>query len=83
MDINGVKEKFLSQSGYYFKKEDIPEIGSKEVDFILKEQVNRKLDSINYNVNVIKNCILSFVAITAISLVVSVISLIKVMSLLR
>jgi len=83
MDVNGIKERFLSQSGYYFKKEEIPEIGSKEVDFILKEQVNRKLDNINYNVNIIKNCILAFVGISAVSLIVSIVSLIKVMNLFR
>lgn len=63
-NIKSTLDKFLSKSGYHYKNvEDIPKFDSPEVDFLLKAEMNEKLengDKILEHVKTIENCVVFF-----------------------
>ena len=74
--IDKKKNEFIKNSGYYFKEEEIPDAGSPELNFLANVEINEKLDFITDHINTIKNCVVFFTVIGAISLISSIISVI-------
>lgn len=72
-NIFSVRDSLLARKGYYFKREETPDIGTDEVDFILKAETNETLERIEARINMIANCILFFTILQIISIVLGVI----------
>lgn len=74
--IDKKKNEFIKSTGYFFKEDEIPSAGSPELNFLANVEINEKLDFATECLNTIKNCVMFFTVIGAISLISSIISVI-------
>ncbi len=78
--IDDIKNYFLTKNGHYFKKEEMPSYDSPEMKFLQGVEIDDKLDSIETHTKTIKIIMLAFLAINGISLIISFVSLLKLLS---
>ena len=79
-DIPRKMSRFLAKKDYYYKKEETPAIDSAEVDFVLKMEENETLDRIEKQVKTIGNCVMFFAVLQVISIVATIVLVIKMLS---
>ena len=73
--MDEIKNEFLKRNGHYFKKEELPNYNSPEVDFLIKTEIEYKLGQIKENTRIIKNCAVAFLVLQAISFALSLIAI--------
>jgi len=74
--IDEINKHFLHKNGHYFR-EGNPEYTSPEIDFLLKAEIEDKLDATEKHLKIIKYCALVFVASNLVSLIMGIVALTK------